>query len=109
MARRTKEQIRIDRNEKRLDELVKSNKFLADPKYYKNNYWSTAAWDSWAAQGKAGSCGCGCGFYNAGLANKRRQTVKGGRKDVCKRVVEKLCSDCVHGIEKRIGVTLKRH
>jgi len=108
MARRTKEELRVIKNEKRIDELIQSNKFLNNPKYYPNNYWSWAAWDSWAAQGKAGSCGCGCGYYNAGLGNKRRKTQKGGRVDSCKRVIERLCSDCVILIEKKLNITFKR-
>lgn len=108
MARRTKEQLRIARNEERLDALVKSNKYLREPIYYKNNYWSWAAWDSWAAKGQAGSCGCGCGYYNANLCNKRVTTEKGGRRNNCKHAIEKLCSDCVMGIEKRVNIQFKK-
>jgi len=108
MARRTKEQLRIDRNIKRIDELVSSLKFLANPSYYKNNFWSMAAWDSWANQGKAGSCGCGCGNYQASLNNTRRSTRKGGRKEHCKYVFERICTDCISIIENKIGVQFKR-
>lgn len=107
MARRTKEEIRKERNEKRLDELVQTNKFLREEKYYKNNYWGHAAWDSWAAQGKNGSCGCGCGYYNAALRNNRRETMRGGRHESCQYVIEKICSACLNGIEKRLGVNFK--
>ncbi len=107
MPRRTKEQIREDRNKKRLDELVQTNKYLHEQKYYKNNVWSWAAHDSWAARGQAGSCGCGCGYYNAGLRNTRATTKRGGRKDICNTIIEKLCYDCVHGIEERLQVKFK--
>ncbi len=109
MPRRTKEEIRKERNEKRLDELVKKNRFLRDQKYYKNNHWSWAAWDSWAAQGKAGSCGCGCGYYNGTLRNSRKTTGVGGQKSWLPEVSPKLCYDCVQGIEKRINHTFQKH
>ena len=108
MSRRSKEEIRKDRNEKRLDELVLSNKYLRDEKYHKNNEWSVAAWDSWAAQGKAGSCGCGCGYYNSSLRNRRATTKRGGIVKHCKYVIERLCYDCVSGIEKRLGKKFKQ-
>jgi hypothetical protein len=108
MPRRTKEQLRVDRNEERLDKLVQSNRFLSNPNYYKNNFWSTAAFDSWAAKGQAGSCGCGCGYYNHSLCNTRRSTKRGGSKEHCRHVVEKICHDCVNGIEKRLQVKFKR-
>ena len=109
MGRRTKEEMRIARNESRLDELVVKNKYLANPVHHKNNYWSWAAWDSWAAQGKAGSCGCGCGHYNGTLKNKRAKTNKGGENDKYSvDVSSKLCYDCVGGIEKRLGIRFPR-
>lgn len=98
----------IKRNEKRLDELIQKNKFLRNQKYYKNNYWSWAAWDSWAAQGKAGSCGCGCGYYNGTLANKRAKTERGGHENFCKYVSPHLCYDCAKYIENKIGTEFKR-
>lgn len=110
MARRTKEEIRIAKNETRLDELVKTNKYLAMSVHHKNNYWSWAAWDSWAAQGKAGSCGCGCGHYNGTLKNKRAKTERGGKNEKYPVDVSRnMCSDCVRGIEKRLGVSFPRH
>jgi len=101
-------ELKKERNEKRLDELVKTNKYLANKVHYKNNHWVMAAWDSWAAQGKAGSCGCGCGYYNASLQNTRKKTDKGGGKSWLPEVLKMVCSDCLHGIEKRLGVTFKR-
>lgn len=101
----TKEQ----RNIKRIELLITSNKFFADPKYYKNNYWSWAAWDSWAAKGQAGSCGCGCGYYNATLHNTRKNTEKGGRKAFLKNVSPALCSNCVTIIEDKLNYKFKRH
>lgn len=109
MARRTKEEIRAVRNEIRLDELVKTNKYFANPIHHKHNYWSWAAWDSWAAQGKAGSCGCGCGYYNGTLKNERAKTKKGGSNDKYPQDVSRsMCSDCVSGIEKRLGVNFPK-
>lgn len=108
MARRTKEELRLARTDKWLNELIQKNKFLREPKYYKNNYWSWAAWDSWANQGKAGSCGCGIGSYTASLCNKRRNTTIGGGKEHCKHVKEKLCYDCVEKIETKINHQFKR-
>src|SRR5688572_19971749 len=108
MPRRTKEQLRIDRNEKRISELIIRVKWLRDQKYYKTNYWSVAHWESWARQGKDGSCGCGVGHYNASLCNKRRRTKKRGGVEWCGHVVEKLCHECMKLSEQKIGVEFKR-
>jgi len=108
MPRRTKEELRLARNKERLDKLVLSNRYLREPKYHKNNFWSMAAYDSWAAQGKAGSCGCGCGYYNHSLCNTRKNTQKGGGKEFCKHVAERFCSDCVNGIEERLQTKFRR-
>ncbi len=115
MARRTKEELRLARNEKRITELIANNKFLREPKYYKNNYWSWAAWDSWAAKGKAGSCGCGCGYYNGTLHNKRAATRKGRNYDFDRGkrwpvdISSNLCYDCVNRIEEKINFKFKKH
>src|ERR1700727_3225197 len=93
-------ELKTQRHLRWLQNYAIANKFLSDPKYYKNNYWSWAAWDSWAAKGKAGSCPCGCGYYNATLCNKRAKTNKGGREDVCKHVSTNFCNNCVELIEK---------
>lgn len=109
MARRTKEEIRIARNEEYLDRLVLKNKYLANPIHHKNNYWCWAAWDSWAAQGKAGSCACGCGYYNGTLKNQRAKTKKGGRNDKYPMEVSgHMCSTCINGIEKRLGINFPK-
>jgi hypothetical protein len=39
---------------KHIKQNIENNKFLANPKYHKNNYWSVAHFESWAVQGKAG-------------------------------------------------------
>lgn len=108
MPRRTKEQLKKDRNEKRISEMIQRVKWLHDSKFYPTNYWSWAHWESWARQGKDGSCGCGSGYYSASLCNKRRNTRTGGHKEHCRHVVEKLCSDCVKQIETTLGVEFKR-
>lgn len=108
MPRRTKEQIRIERHSKWLDELVKSNKFLRESTYHKNNFWSVAAYDSWAARGQAGSCACGCGYYNASLCNTRRNTKKGCGREYCKHVMERFCENCISEIEKRLNTKFRR-
>ncbi len=94
---------RVLKNRPRVIKLLLANKFLADKKYYKNNYWSTAAWDSWAAKGQAGSCRCGCGYYNISLANKRASTYS------CKYVIEKICYECFLIIENSIQYKFPRH
>lgn len=110
MARRAKEEIRKERNEKRLDELIQSNKFFREEKYYKNNYWSWAAWDSWAAKGQAGSCGCGCGYYNGTLHNKRKDRDKGRLgHSWLKEVSPHLCSSCISKIEEKINHKFQKY
>lgn len=118
VMRRTREQIRKDNRPKSVEKYILGNKFLREPKHYKNNYWSWAAWDSWAAQGKAGGCGC-CseGSYNGTLKNKRAKTYKGKTYHGQIRPPEKypidvsrnLCSDCIYEIHKQIGVEFKKH
>ncbi len=92
---------------KKIDLLIETNKYFNDPKYYKNNYWSNAAWDSWAAQGKAGSCICGCGYYNTTLNNTRKNTDKGGKKAWLKNVSPNLCSNCKNIIETKLNYKFK--
>lgn len=108
MARRTKEELKLARNEKRISELISRIKWLREPKFYPTNYWSWAHWESWARQGKNGSCGCGAGYYSASLCNKRRKTRLGGGEEHCRHVLEKLCDSCVKAIESKIGVEFKR-
>src|SRR5688572_24206387 len=108
MPRRTKEQLRKDRNEKRITDLIQNVKWLREPKFYATNFWAIAHWESWARQGKAGSCGCGTGYYSGSLCNTRRRTAKGGHREHCRHVVEKLCDQCIQVIESKTGVTFKR-
>jgi len=91
-------QLKLERHNHWLQEYCRTNKFLADSKYHKNNRWSNAAWDSWAAQGKAGSCPCGCGYYNSTLTNKR------AANKFCKQVSLNFCYECRLKIEDIIGV-----
>ena len=87
---------------KRIQDYIKSNKYLNDPKYFKNNYWSWAAWDSWAAKGQAGGCGiCNNNYYNATLRNKRAWTKKGGQKAFLNEASINLCDSCVHIIKQK--------
>jgi len=86
------------RHSKWLIDYCQTNKFLADKKYHKNNRWSTAAYDSWAARGQAGSCPCGCGYYNATLTNSRAANKR------CKQVSRNFCYHCKNKIEEIIGV-----
>lgn len=108
MARRTKEELRAARANKRIDELISSVKWLRDTKFHKTNFWSMAHFQSWAVNGKDGSCGCGCGYYSGSLCNTRRNTRKGGIKEHCKHVLEKLCYDCIKSIESKLSVSFKR-
>lgn len=104
MARKTKEELKSIREEKAINSFISSNKFLSDAKYFKNNYWSMAAWDSWAARGQAGGCGC-CPerSYNGTLCNKR------AANKWCKHVSRNLCSDCIGKIEKKLNINFKRY
>lgn len=96
---------------KLIQDYIKDNKYLNDPKYFKNNYWSWAAWDSLAARGQVGGCGiCNNNFYNATLKNKRVCTKKGQKGN--KYTVEisgNLCRDCVMRIQKELNVEFKRN
>lgn len=112
MGRKTKEQLIQEKRIKLSDDLIQKNKYLRNPIHYKNNYWCWAAWDSWAAQGKAGSCRCGCGYYNGTLKNKRTKTYKnrdGRFEKYPLEVSPDLCSDCIHIIEEKIKTKFKRH
>lgn len=103
-----RQQIKEERHLKWLRNYTISNKYLADKKYYKNNKWSIAHWQSWAAQGKVGSCPCGCGYYNGTLTNKRSRTYKGGIENSCKEVSVHFCENCIQKIEDIIGEKFKR-
>ncbi len=84
---------------KNIKKMIESNKFLNDSKYYKNNSWSMAAWDSWAAKGQAGGCGtCNNKFYNGALTNKRAS------HNSCRQIGRNLCCSCIKKTEKELGV-----
>lgn len=107
--RRTREQIRIDNRPKAVEKYVLGNRYLRESKYHKNNYWSVAHWQSWAAQGKAGGCGiCGEGYYNATLHNKRKNTDRGGKKSWLPTVSCNVCGECMRLIEQQLGVELRK-
>lgn len=110
--RRTKQQIKDDKRPKTVADYIKTNKFLRDPIHYKHNYWSWAAWDSWAAQGKAGCyCGiCGNQFYNGTLKNKRAKQMRGYKtaEKYPVNVSRNACSYCVREIEIQLGVEFKK-
>lgn len=84
--------------ERNIKKYIAGNKYLNDSKYYKNNRWSLAAWDSWAAEGKAGGC-CTCNnnYYNGTLVNTRAS------HDWCKQVSGSFCHDCIQKIIKELG------
>lgn len=115
VMRRTREQIRIDNRPKRVLEYISKNKYLVNSVHFKNNYWSWAAWDSWAARGQAGGC-CVCheGHYNATLHNKRAKTKRSyhGKTEHSSYAIDvswHICSQCVTLIEKEIGTQFKRY
>ncbi len=89
---------------KNIQDFIKKNKYLNDSKYFKNNYWSVAHFDSWAAKGQAGGCSC-CNenYYQYTLHNKRASTKKGGRNSYCKDVSNNLCFECYKRIEENIN------
>lgn len=93
-----RQELKVERHNHWLQEYCRNNKFLSDSKYHKNNRWSMAAWDSWAARGQAGSCPCGCGYYNATLTNKRADN------KFCRQVSVNFCHACKTKIEDIIGV-----
>lgn len=102
-TKQRRHEIKAERHLKWLQNYTLSNKYLADKKYYKNNYWSIAHWQSWAAQGKDGSCPCGCGYYNGTLYNRRANTKKGGKSAFCRDVSSHFCENCIIKIEDILG------
>lgn len=104
MPRKTQDQLLAERRFRSVVAAIEKNKFFNDSKYWKNNYWSWAAWDSWAAQGKAGGCStCRENYYIATLANTR------ANNKFCKQVSGHFCNACVDEIEKVIKRKFKRH
>lgn len=105
---------------KRRNELVKSYiqkvKYLQDKKYYKTNKVSCAAWDSWAATGKAGSCSiCHIGYYNYTLHNKRSTTTKNyglfshKHSNWAFQEYGKFCCECYNEILKQCNYEFKQY
>lgn len=100
-------------------EYISQNKYLREPKYYKNNLWCMAAWDSFAAKGQAGGCGlCSVMHYNGHLRNKRtsrktfttddhRDRYIKGKSTGNSEVSGKLCDECISKIEKIISYEFK--
>ena len=87
----------------RIKKYIEGNKYLNDKKYYKNNQWAMAAWDSWAAQGQCGGCAfCRSKGYIATLRNKRATT------KFCRQVSVHFCSGCLRKTIKILGVEFKR-
>ena len=100
-------QLKAEKHVRWLLNYTLDNKYLHYQKYYKNNKWSIAHFESWAVQGKAGSCPCGCGWYDSTLINSRARTRKGGKENSCKDVSIHFCSDCRNKIEDIIGHKFK--
>lgn len=107
MAKRKVREITEKTRQDRVKSFIGRYKFLKDPKYYKTNKVSVAAWDSWAAQGTAGGCViCPAGYHIHSVKNKRYTTtnkdasrrewywqkVGGDLCDVCYRELEKQCN-----------------
>lgn len=90
----------------KIEKHIQNNKFLANPKYYKNNYWSVAHFQSWAARGQDGGCTlCKAKHYNATLCNKR--ATHGGR-NITKSLKGKYCDKCFKAIEEKLNIKFKR-
>jgi hypothetical protein len=89
--------------ENRVKGKIDKIKFLNDPKYFKNNYWDIAHFESWAANGKAGGCHC-CNnnYYNASLHNKRHND-KHSSHGNWRKCIMKVCGDCKRIFEEKIG------
>ena len=90
--------------ESRVKNFIGRYKFLSNPKYFKSNKVSTAAWDSWAARGQAGGCTiCNVKHHNYTFHNKRFTTTSNsskGRGWSWQRFGE-VCSTCYSEIEKQ--------
>jgi hypothetical protein len=109
-------QISQETRAKRISKLIASTKFLSNPKYYKTNKVSCAAWDSWAAQGKVGGCSiCNTNHYNFNIHNTRHNhapfiifsTTKKHWPSV--NIGGKLCSNCYNEVEKQCNYVFKKY
>ena len=94
---------------KNIQNYIEINKFLREPKYFKNNYWSMAAWDSWAAQGKAEGCyTCSNQYYNGHLRNKRACTKRGGESSKYKvDISAQFCDACINRIHNILNTKFR--
>ncbi len=102
--RRTKEELAIAKRDKSIVAMIAANKFLRESKYQKNNYWSMAARDSWAAKGQAGGCAtCSERHWNGTLHNTR------AANKFCNEVSRHFCYTCITEIEKKLNINLPRH
>jgi hypothetical protein len=90
--------------EKRVQGEIDKIKFLNDPKYFKNNYWNIAHFESWAARGQDGGCqNCNNHYYNASLYNKRHNNKHSSHGNWRQEIV-KICYSCKKIFEEKIGV-----
>lgn len=93
------------------EKLIDRIKYLKDKKYYKNNIWSMAHWDSSAARGYAGGCSCcSAKHYNGRLENKRNTGENNNIYSNWKgnRITGKLCHKCIEKIEEIINYKFER-
>jgi len=97
-----KKEIAQNTRENWVKRFIERNKFLSNPKHYKNILISSAAYDSFAAKGQAGSCEiCGIGHYNCSFQHKRFTTKN--RNKSCEyhwNDFGEICSACFDEIEK---------
>lgn len=92
---------------KRIEELIKSSKFLSGKKYFKTNKVGVAAWDSCAAQGQAGGCGvCNVGHHNYSVYNKRHTTK--WQRSWHSNEITKLCGGCYSELEKQCSYEFEK-
>ena len=98
-----RKEIKQSAREKRVKHFIAEIKFLADPKYHKNIKVSWAAYDSFAVQGRAGSCEiCGVKHYNCSFQHKRRTTKRNDKpRKYYWNDFGNICSDCYSEIEKQ--------
>lgn len=108
---KTKEEIKPEIISKRVAEIISKSKFLCDTKYYKTNKTSIAAWDSWAARGQAGGCGCcDIGHYNCTIYNTRNSRNKKGMGSWSwNKVSPNLCSACYAELLKQVNYKFKTY
>ena len=87
----------------RVKSFIENNKFLSNPKYFKNNFWSWAHFSSWVAEGKCGMCLICRDYPIASLCNTRHTT------KFCKKTHDGyICYTCVKKVEEEINCEFKR-